>query len=76
MLKIFNRPSSHEVAEKMVAAVEGFNTRLQNKSNLSAAEKRHLMRLRATAVLDTNQVIIKRRLPCQNQSNQNARESE
>ncbi len=74
MLKLFKRPSSHEVAEKMLLAVDGFNTRLQSKRELSAAEKRHLMRLRAAAVLEANQVTKKGKL-CQ-KSNQNVRGQE
>lgn len=76
MLKIFKRPTSQEVAEKMVQAMHGFQSRLQSKSKLSPAEKRHLMRLRATQVLDESQVIQKRKLLCRNQANQNVRDSE
>lgn len=61
MIRFLKQPSSEQVAAKMLSAVEGFGNKLQKKSDLSSAEKRHLMRLRATAVLDSSQVVIKKK---------------
>ena len=45
---------SEDVAEKMLCAVLGFDERLKNKPELTAAEKRHQLRLRTLDSLKAN----------------------
>lgn len=61
MMRFLKQPSSAEVAKKMLTAIDGFNSGLKQKSKLTPAEKRHLMRLRAVAVLNSDQVSIKKK---------------
>lgn len=62
MIRFLKRPTSEQVAEKMLKSVEGFDAKLRDKPNKTAAEKRHLLRLRTSAVLSRDQVTIKRKI--------------
>lgn len=50
-MRLLRRPDSEAIAKKMLMAMGKFSEALDRKSNKTAAEKRHLMRLRATGAL-------------------------
>lgn len=61
MLKLLKKPTSEQIAEKMLKAVVLFDDKLKGKPSLSQAEQRHRARLQTSAVLSPSQIIRKKK---------------